>query len=86
MLDAYIFRLDPQQNADVRMEWRVDLLSGQTRALYPAQHSPGGGIKGGSAFVVSIDVDPQRELWAIELHTRSYGIVLAWMGLTLEIA
>jgi hypothetical protein len=52
--------------------------------LDKVRHSPGGVIKGGSAFVVSIKVDPQRNLQAIELHTRLYGIVLAWMGLTLE--
>jgi hypothetical protein len=84
ILDDYIFRLDPRQNAAVRVEWRVDLFSGQSRELYPAKHSAGGGIKGGSAFVVSIEADPQRELQAIELHTRLYGVVLAWMGMTLE--
>lgn len=84
MLDDYIFRLDPEQNAAAGVEWRVDLLSGRARKLDKVSHSPGGVIKGGSAFVVSIKVDPQRNLQAIELHTRLYGIVLAWMGLTLE--
>jgi len=84
MLDDYIFRLDPEQNAAARVEWRVDLLTGRARKLDYVRHSPGGVIKGGSAFVVSINVDPQRKLQAIELHTRLYGIVLAWMGLTLE--
>ena len=84
MLDDYMFRLDPQQNDAVRVDWRVDLKSGQPRALDLARPSRGGGISGGAAFVVSITTDPQRELQSIELHTRLYGIVLAWMGLTLE--
>lgn len=84
MVDDYIFRLDPRQSRKVRVDWRVDLSSGRVRALDPTSRSSGGEIKGGSAFVVSIDIDPDRELESIELHTRLYGIVLAWMGLTLE--
>jgi hypothetical protein len=84
MLDDYIFRLDPRQNAEVMVAWRFDLKSGQTRKLERAQPSAGRVIDGGSAFVVSIETDPHRELQAIELHTPLYGIVLAWMGLTLE--
>jgi len=84
LVDDYLFRLDSRQSAGVSVAWRVDLLSGQVRALDLTRRSRGGAIKGGSAFVVSIDVDPGRELQTIELHTRLYGIVLAWMGLTLE--
>jgi hypothetical protein len=84
MLDDYVFRLDPTQDAAVRVDWRFDLASGQVRALNLAQHRAGGGIRGGGAFVVSIEIDPEKELEKIELHTRLYGIVMAWMGLTLE--
>ncbi len=84
MVDDYIFRLEPRQSEKVRVDYRVDLLSGRVRALDPTRRSSGGAIKGGSAFVASIDIDPDRELESIELHTRLYGVVLAWMGLTLE--
>ena len=84
LVDDYVFRLDSPQSTGVWVDWRVDLLAGEVRALDLSQRSNGGTIKGGSAFVVSIDVDPGREMQIIELHTRLYGVVLAWMGMTLE--
>jgi hypothetical protein len=84
ILDDYIFRLDSRQNAAVTVDWRIDLKSAHARTLDVTRSSGGRAIDGGSAFVVSIEIDSHRELRAIELHTRLYGVVLAWMGLTLE--
>src|SRR6185437_469326 len=61
LVDDYIFRLDPWHSTGVKVDWRVDLLSGKVRALDSTRQSNGGAIKGGSAFVVSIDVDKGRE-------------------------
>jgi hypothetical protein len=86
LVDDYVFGLDPRRDSSPRVDWRVDLKSGNVRALYPSKSPGRGAIDGGSAFVVTIDTDPQRTLRSIELHTRLYGVVLAWMGLTLEFA
>lgn len=86
LVDEYVFRLDPVTGSAVTVNWRVDLRSGKARRMNLAtlRSQPGGPIPGGSAFIVSIDTDAQRELASIELHTCLYGIVLGWMGMTVE--
>jgi hypothetical protein len=86
MVDDYIFRIEEDPHAAAVVDWRVDLRSGRARRVdLDALRATGGGrIEGGSGFVVSVELDPTRELAGLQLHARLYGIVLAWMGLSIE--
>lgn len=84
MVDDYLFRLGPEEEAPVPLPWRVDLLTGNARQLEREQlRGKGGPIKGGSAFVVDVSLDADRELAAVRIKCNLYGVVLGLLGLTL---
>jgi len=86
LVDDYVFRMEEPHDPAVSVSWRVDLQTAAARATAPLRQPGmrGGKIPGGSAFVVSVETNSAKELKAIELHTRMYGVVLGWLGLTLE--
>lgn len=86
MVDDYLFRMEAEPEPQAVVDWRFDLRSGRARRidLDQLRRTGGGRIDGGSAFVVSVDLDPTRELASLQMHVRLYGIVLACIGLSLE--
>ena len=86
MVDDYVFRMSDPEGSFVKVPWRVDLQKAEVRPTAPLRRpgTPGGNVPGGAAFVVSVELDANRALTAVELHVPIYGVVLGWMGATLE--
>ena len=84
LVDDYVFRLDSPDDPQQPLPWRIDLLTGKARELVREElRGKGGPIRGGAAFVARIDLEPERELAAVELKCELYGIVLGLLGVTL---
>ncbi|HUZ97341.1 MAG TPA: DUF4450 domain-containing protein [Edaphobacter sp.] len=78
LLDDYLFI------NDAPLPPRVDLSTGQTRLLDPSDFKgKGRSIRGGSATVLSLALDPERELTSIKIECELYGVVLALLAATL---
>ncbi len=78
LLDDYLFI------NDAPLPPRVDLSTGQTRLLNPADFKgKGRSIPGGSATVLSLALHPERELASIKIECDLYGVVLALLAATL---
>jgi hypothetical protein len=86
LVDDYLFCMRPSADLRISVPWRLDLATGNARPTDSLSQPgrPGAKVHGGSAFVVSIEIDATSELRSISLHTRLYGVVLGWLGLTME--
>jgi hypothetical protein len=63
---------------------RVDLSTGKTRILDPATFKgKGRSIRGGSATILTLNLNPERELASIKIKCDLYGVVLALLAATL---
>jgi hypothetical protein len=78
LLDDYLF-ID-----DAPLPPRVDLSTGKTRILVPANFKgKGRSIRGGSATILTLNLNPERELASIKIECDLYGVVLALLAATL---
>lgn len=81
-VDDYIFLLGGNEDP---LPWRVDLSTAKGRKLIrESLRGKGGPIRGGAAFTVEMDLDPDRELATCTLHCELYGVVLGLLAMTLE--
>ena len=63
---------------------RVDLFTGKTRLLDPATFKgKGRPVHGGAATILSLALDPERELASVKIECDLYGVVLALLAATL---
>lgn len=84
LVDDYLFRLDVGGEPEKPLPLRVDLLTAQARQLIRSElRGKGGPIEGGSAFVVQIELDSQRELSELMIRCELYGVVAGLLGVSL---
>jgi hypothetical protein len=84
LVDDYIFRIHPADELEPQLPWRVDLRTGKARSMVAKNlRGKGGPIPGGAAFVMHVQLEPHRNLAALELHCELYGIVLGLLAATL---
>lgn len=78
LLDDYLFI------NDAPLPPRVDLSTGQTRLLNPVTFKgKGRSIPGGSATILTLSLQPERELASVKIECDLYGVVLALLAATL---
>jgi len=84
LVDDYVFRLEPIGAGEQPLPMRIDLQTGKVRVLERAtSKGQGRRIAGGSATVLRVAVEGNRELKEIELECRRHGVVMGVLGVTL---
>ncbi len=84
LLDDYVFRMEPVGEAEAPLPIRVDLQTGAVRVLERATlKGKGRKVRGGSATVLRVEVEPGRELAEMELRCELYGVQIGLLAVTL---
>ncbi len=79
LIDDYLFR------DTVAPPTRVDLQTGRVRTLDLASfRGRGREVPGGAANVLHLPLDPARDLAAMEIDVKLYGVVVALIAATLS--
>ncbi len=84
LLDDYLFRMEPIGAPQQPLPIRVDLKTGRTRILDRATATGKvSRIRGGSATVLRLELDPLQTLERLELECTLNGVVMGVLAVTL---